>query len=195
MLKKSPILKTAFVLVCAVLAPACGSDNGGGGSGNAATEATTANSQALAVANQGIVLALSAPTQLKFAAIQPQTVTCQPSGDAAVTGDVTSEPGSTSFGLAIDYNNCGGVNLEGTLDAQGSAELGAGTLTYNYTFDGTLISTDCDLTYQALAVTITSSGVATIDGTLDAECTSGAVTCEYVNVDVTDQDALTSACL
>jgi hypothetical protein len=170
---------------------ACGSgndNNQGEGTGNAAADTQTTNSEVQSTTQAGVQQTAGTAQTMKFAAIESTSVACTGGGTAQVTGDVTS--GSpTSFDLDFDFTDC--TNLDGSVNVSGDINTSASHFEYVYTILGEAGGNGCLVTYDGFLIDVSLPDLTNpvdltiiIDGSITGECESGNTTCDYDNLTI-----------
>jgi|GEM_PF-5870605 len=159
--------------------------NVGTGTGNVVADTSTAISEAMNSAFQGVNAGI---------ANSSQTIQCNP-GQAVISGSA-SGGNPVHFSLTSDLNDCAG--LDGSIQMSGEVSSGSSNdFTANFTVSGTIGGHGCAVDFNSFGADITgSNGTATflLSGSVDSTCGSATVTCDYNGVNSQDPVALQAAC-
>ena len=129
------------------------------------------------------------------------TVTCSASGQATLTGLVTTTGTNTTGSFTFDavvvtYNACN--DLSGTLTFAMDGTFSGNIVSFTITLDGAVANTcamDIEgLTIQGTTDTRTEAVTGTTSGSLNATCNGTTVSCTWQDVDIHNEAALEAAC-
>lgn len=209
-----------YLVFCLAGFSACGGGGGGDGGGDGEIDSETGSgdvaadvaatldiissvvSTSLNVSSSGL-LVKSSTFFLKTAGVD-QHVHCSSGGPAAVTGTIDGTSTEGTFDLAVDFNDCDG--LDGDVDFEGTFATPDETADFEVTFTGSVGGNGCSLatdeleySFSAETGVIAAPVLEMLAGSLTGTCTepdgSATISCDFTDgIDPDDTDAIEAAC-
>jgi hypothetical protein len=169
---------------------------GGSGSGNSNVNVGTGTGHPLADTSKTISDSMGAAFQGVNSGIanSSQTIQCNPSGQATISGNASSG-NPVTFNLTADFNDCAG--LDGSIQMSGEFTNQTNGFTSNFTVSGTVGGNGCALDFNSFGADISQDGntlTFLLTGSVTATCGSATVTCNENGVNSQDPAALQASC-